>query len=163
GAVDWHVTDSPLAQVNYSHQHYRENGTQADWGSFGGSFPHFDPAILDPTKNYSQKWTFNDNDMDVVGANVTYQVTPDLDVRAAYRFVQIQDENVYSGNHVDFDGSKYTYFLVGVRNAPLRHTNNDGYAFVDYGFDLFGTHHKITAGYYTDSYVLNEHRDSFAF
>lgn len=160
-ALDWHVTDNLLLQVNYSHQHYYETGTQADWGSFGGSFAHFDPSILNPAKNYSQPWSYNSNEMDVAGTNVDYKFSPNLDFRGAYRFTSIVDSNVYTGNNVSYDNGQYTYQLTAVHNAPMNHINNSGYGLFDYTFDIFSIRNKITTGYYGDSYALREHQDSF--
>ncbi len=159
-AFDYHVTDNLLVQVDYSHQHYHETGTQADWGAWTGSVPHFSPSILDPTKNYSQRWTYNKNDMDVAGTNVTYTVTPDLQLRTAYQFTRIEDENAYIGNNIGYNNGRYTYSLTAHKNAPAEHLNNSGYGFADYSFDALSIHNKLTVGYYTDSYELNLHQDS---
>ncbi|WP_283472110.1 TonB-dependent siderophore receptor [Methylosinus trichosporium] len=117
GALDWRPLQELLFQINYSHQHIYEKGTLADWGSFDGTFPHFSASILDPAKNYGQPWTFNKNDMNVLGTNVTYEVTRNMKIRAAYQFVDIASENLYTGNNIAYSNGSYSYSLAALYNA----------------------------------------------
>lgn len=163
GVFDWHVTDQALLEFQYSHQHYYETGTQADWGSFGGSFAHFDPNILDPFRNYSQTWTFNRNDLDMGNVNFSYSINSHLNLRLAYQLFEIADANVYTGNNINYDAGEYTYFLAAVSNAPMRHRNSTGYGFLDWSFNTGPVSHKVTTGFYGDDYRLRTHQDNFGF
>lgn len=163
GAFDWHVNDNILARVNYSHQHYHETATGGGWGTFGGSFPHFSPDLLDPAKNYGQTWAYNRNDMDTGGFDLDINITAALKLRTSYQKVVIRDEQVYTGNNVSFDGSTYTYDLAAVRRSPLHHSNDTGYAFLDYSLATGPVTQKLTAGFFGDSYKLRIHQDDFEF
>jgi iron complex outermembrane recepter protein len=163
GALDWRPLQELLFQINYSHQHIYEKGTLADWGSFNGTFPHFSASILDPAKNYGQPWTFNKNDMDVLGANVTYDVTRNVKFRAAYQYVDIESENLYAGDNIAYSNGAYSYSLASLYNAPHVQRNQAWYAFTDYDLDLLPIKAKTTFGLYGSSYSLRQHQDNTLF
>lgn len=83
GAFDWNVTERLLVQLEGSYSDLN-SGRQAYWAVMPGARrPSADS--LDPTRQWSQRW----NDLDVesqrIGANVRWDVSDAVTLRAAYQ------------------------------------------------------------------------------
>lgn len=141
-AFDWHVTDRLLLQVDGSYRDYH-SGRQAYWSlAPGADRPSADR--LDPTRLWSQKWSFYDVESERLGTNLRWEASDALTLRAAYLDRRDVRTYAFSTNTIQADG---TYNQLSHITAPQDIRGNAWHAFADIGFRTGPVSHTLTAGY----------------
>ncbi|TFL15417.1 TonB-dependent receptor [Pusillimonas caeni] len=141
-AFDWHVTDRLLVQVDGSYRDYHAR-RQAYWSLAPGAVrPSADD--LDSNELWSQKWTFYDVESKRLGANIRWEATDAITLRAAYLKRRDIRTYAFSANTVQPDGS---YNQLSHITTPQDIQGDAWHAFADFSFDTGPVAHKVTAGY----------------
>lgn len=138
-ALDWHVTDSLLLQIDGSHQDYVLNGPAAAWNLTGLNI-----AAPDASRDWSEPFTrasFSDNN---AGVRLQWSPNNTISVRAAYK---------YMWNRVDTEGAQnlaisktgaYSQFVNKLSDNV--DSNQAAYLLGDIKFDTSFIRHKVTFG-----------------
>src|SRR5690606_23665588 len=129
-AFDWNVTDRLLLQVDGSHRDYHSR-RQAYWSlAPGATRPSAND--LDPTKLWSQKWTFYDVESERLGTNLRWEANDAITVRAAYLKRRDIRTYAFSANTVQPDN---TYDQINHITAPQDIKGEAWHAFADVSFN----------------------------
>lgn len=157
-ALDWHASDKLLAQVNYSHYYYHEQGTGGYWNTrfFNSTQNHPNAALIDPTNNYSQQWSFNRNVMDVLGTNLNYNINAASNLRIGYTHTSTESEKLYTNLYLTA-ANNLDYTIYPAYVAPQTYTNDSGYAYWDTKFKTSTIEHKLTIGFSGDTLAVEQH------
>lgn len=153
-AFDWRPTDRLLVQVDGSHRRYRST-RQAYWAVASGA-RRPDADSLDPNRLWSQDWTFFDVTSKRLGANLRWEATDAIALRAGYLHRRDVREYAFSTNTIQRDG---TYKQANRITAPQDIRGNAWHAFVDFAFDTGPVTHKLTVGYLATSNTRYDHAD----
>ncbi|MCD0504587.1 TonB-dependent siderophore receptor [Bordetella petrii] len=153
-AFDWRPTDRLLVQVDGAYRDYRST-RQAYWSIAPGA-QRPDANSLDPTRLWSQDWTFFDVESKRLGANLRWEATDAITLRAAYLDRRDTREYAFSTNTVQPDG---TYTQVNRITAPQDIRGNAWHAFADFAFNTGPVAHKVTAGYLATRNTRYDHAD----
>jgi len=141
-AFDWRPTDRLLIQVDGSYRDYHSQ-RQAYWSIAPGA-QRPDARDLDPTELWSQKWTFYDVESQRLGANLRWEATDAITLRAAYLDRRDTREYAFSSNTVQPDR---TYTQVSYITTPQEMYGHAWHGFADVAFNTGPVAHKVTAGY----------------
>jgi iron complex outermembrane receptor protein len=157
-ALDWHATDKLLAQFNYSHYYYYEQGTGGYWNTrfFNSTQNHPNADLIDPTKNYSQQWSFNRNVMDVFGTNLNYDINEISKIRVGYTHTSTESEKLYTNLYLTA-ANNLDYTIYPAYVAPQTYTNDSGYVYWDTKFKTATIEHKMTIGFAGDALEVQQH------
>ena len=142
GAFDWHVTDRLLVQVDASRREFRSQRQPYWYLASGVTRPSAD--TLDPSKLWSQPWSFMDVDSTRVGSNLSWEISDAVSVRAAYLDQNDTREYASLDNTVQANG---TYNQTASLAAPQEQKTRAYSGFVDIKFDTGPVRHKLTAGH----------------
>lgn len=155
-AFDWRVNDDLLIQFDASDRRWRLDGCQVYWSRAAG-VARPDAGLLDPSKLWSQKWTFHDTDSERYGAKVRWAPTDSLTLRAAY----LEQSDVEEFNLV-FNAlqSTSTYNQSVFERAPRRYEVEGGYAYADLEFKTGSMTHKMTTGFNGSNFRRYDHSDA---
>jgi iron complex outermembrane receptor protein len=168
GALDWHINDRVLLQVDAAHRERDQDGTPDMFSAAGARVGNM-IAPPDAHRSYGQKWGFADRDTTRVGATLSIEATENLSFRSSIRWQHDEADimNTDSSNWGFPGGFDYTsigshdydnWIRANVQsNRYMREQKNyGGYAYVDYKFKTAMLDHKLTVGYSTSinkSYV----------
>lgn len=156
-AFDWRPTDRLLFQVDGSYRDYHST-RQAYWAvAPGASRPS--AKDIDPTQLWSQPWADFDVKSKRLGANVRWEATDAITLRAAYVNRRDTREYAFSSNTFQPDG---TYSQVSNKAAPQRFDNQAWYTYADLAFDTGSISHKLTVGYQGNRSTRYDHTDNGA-
>lgn len=141
-AFDWHVTDRLLLQVDGSRRNYHSR-RQAYWSlAPGAQRPSADD--LDPTVLWSQNWTFYDVESERLGANLHWDVSDAITLRAAYLDRRDIRTYAFSTNTIQTNN---TYDQTSYITSPQDIRGEAWHAFADFKFNTGPISHTVTTGY----------------
>lgn len=156
-AFDWRPTDRLLLQVDGSHRDYHST-RQAYWSVAPGA-KRPSASDLDPTKLWSQPWTYYDVESRRLGANLRWEATDAITLRAGYLNRVDTRSYIFSTNTFQADG---TYTQRTNKAAPQHMTGHAWNAFADFAFQTGPVSHKLTVGYLATSNTRYNHLDASA-
>lgn len=156
-AIDYHVTDDLLFQIDLAHKKFRRDGIKGDIENLftkenKGLFGDLESLGIPLNRSWGQKWSYYETEIRRFGANLKWDLLDKhLTVRAAYRR-QIEDG--------DYDAAitrfafptmelAYDYGYLGASEMLWKTTTKteSGHIFVDAKFDTFFIKHKLTTGF----------------
>lgn len=149
GAVDWHIADNLLLQLNASDRNYEVEGAQAYWGLAAG-VKRPDAEDIDTAISHGQPWTLRDYENQKWGVQLRWDASENIALRSVW-----QDNNSVrkiSGatNTIQANGT-YNQSISGFYNAAnnsmlSEQIDERGLTYVDVKFDTGSVSHKITSG-----------------
>jgi iron complex outermembrane recepter protein len=154
-AFDWHATDRLLIQVDASKRDFRSQRQPYWYMANGVARPSAD--ALDPTKLWSQPWTYTDVDSSRLGANVRWEINDALTLRGSYLDQNDVRKFAYADNTVRANG---TYSQTGVLAAPQEQKTVAYSGFADFVLSTGAFRHKLTAGYIATAWRRYDYTDS---
>jgi iron complex outermembrane receptor protein len=141
GALEWQVNDRLLLEFNGVHNNYKTTSPNA---YFFHSVAH--TVVPDPSKNWSQKWIYDEFDTTNLVAKATYKVFDNVTLRAAGAISDIdrpvQDHTM---NNVIRPG---VYTQLRQRAGETRFRDEAAQLLADVAFDTGPLSHTVTGGYY---------------
>jgi iron complex outermembrane receptor protein len=155
GAIDWHVTDKFLFQVEAAHSEYDQKGTAPAGWNVASGVKH--PAAPDASTLYSEPWTFNNLTTNRAGANIKWDLNDNLKVRAAYQYQQDNRTLRNVSNTLQANG---TYNQAPTMWAENLFTNQGYYFYVDDHFQTGSVDNKLTVGYSAYTYWNTLHQNN---
>jgi len=160
GALNWHIANDTLLEVLGSHQYVRFSGNAPAWiftTNADGSSRALHPAAPDATKDFAQPWTHTDTQTDRFAVNFSSKLNDIFTIRAAYEY---RNDNIpystYSNNIVSGNTSLYSQSTL--LNQREDNIVNSGYGILDADFNTWSIHHKVTTGFYGNTF-----RENFAY
>ncbi|MDR1085363.1 MAG: TonB-dependent receptor [Deltaproteobacteria bacterium] len=149
-ALDWHITDDLLFQIDYGQKLYHRSGNKGGLDGIGrytaGDISNLKNLGIPNDVAWGQKWSFLETETKRYGANLTWKLFDDnITIRAAYRR-QITDDEWDIG----FTNFHYLTKLLSYTNEAMMKFIWDvqgGHVFVDADFDTSIVKHKLTVGY----------------
>jgi iron complex outermembrane recepter protein len=157
GALDFHLTDNFLLQVDASHSRRREDGTNALWSVASGlSYP----TSINQSQLWGQKFSFDTVTTDHAGAKVTWDINDNVTFRADTRYYTYNFNQLFASNQIT---SETTYNTSIFQRNPAILDALSGDAFVDIKAQTGGIGHVITAGYFGSRGELNSPTSGFQF
>jgi iron complex outermembrane receptor protein len=166
GALDWHISERVLLQLDGAFRRRNQNGAPDMFNSEGARTGNM---IAPPNahKAYGQEWGYADRDTTRLGTGLSAQISEQLSFRSALRWQHDEQEalNAASNNwEPGFDPAsvgahdydKWIRSALNPNRYMFEQKNYGGYAYFDVAFKTGALQHKLTAGYSTsinDSYV----------
>jgi iron complex outermembrane receptor protein len=141
GALDWHITNELLAQINAYTSYYKISGRQSTWNFASGLSGT--PSAPDNKRLWAPTGTFNEVQTNGIGAKLTYDINDNYTLRAAYSYESDDRKLIYAFNTINSSGTTYNMSTQALNNDFI---NYSGYAYLDAKFDALGAHHKVTLG-----------------
>jgi len=129
GALDWHVTDRLVLELNAAYHHYKLRGPAAYWfvraGVKRGAAP-------DASKNWGQPWVHDEFENVKLIGKLTYRLDDHITLRGAYAWDDI-DRPVqdHTQNSVRTDNS---YHQIRIRSGRTRDRNQGASLLADVDF-----------------------------
>ena len=155
GALDVHAAPRLLVQFNTEFFHYRVDGVLPLW-RLGTGLTQFPPPP-DPTRSWSDPWTYSQRNGFNIGTNITYDILDQLKLRVAALYGEQRTSSIYDFNVINADDTYSQSFLPFAKSKA----NGGGeYAFLDWTFETGPLSHKITAGFEGDASVVRAPQDS---
>lgn len=153
GAIDWQVSDDLLLQVNAVYNKYRTDGATAYWAYWYKDVPHGEAPRAD--KLWSQPWTQDEFENTKLMTKLSYTVSGQLKLRAAY-----MHDNVKRGNSIsvmNFPDANGGYQQLPSRSGRSGDHFNAGQAMADWSVSTGAVSHEVTLGYsmYSDKYFAS--------
>ena len=155
GAVDYHIADTALLQLNGSYVRAQGDGITPFW-SF--STTHYTTPNV--ARDWGQDYTQYDNETYRGGAKFTWDIGDHFTFRSGFNY-----EELYSNEFIgvlNFVQPNNTYNQEIYDVAPYTVTQKGGYAFLDTKFETGPVQHKITAGFSGDYLREDDPPDIFA-
>lgn len=149
GALDWHVTDKLLVQLNASRRDYEQQGASAYWNSIAKPFTYSN-FVPDADRSFSQDFVVAKSRTDRYGIGTRWDINETFTLRANY-----QHNEVFTGpqflarNTLNADGT-YNQFVL--KYALNRYVDQGGYVYLDSKFRIGPTEHKLVVGYAGNHY-----------
>jgi len=141
GALDWHVSNSLLLQIEGA---YRKR--QID--SQNALFYIEDiqrPKAYDNSKSYTADWTQQGSQSHRIGLNATLNINETFDLRMAYKYREV--DNLSLINYYPMLIAEDTFVVAGPYFwEPNSGETQGGYAYLDANFDTGSISHKLTVG-----------------
>jgi len=160
GALDWHINNDTLLEALGSHQYVRFSGNAPAWifpTNANGSSRALHPAAPDTSDDFAQSWTHTDTQTDRFAIDFSSKLNEIFTVRGAYEY---RNDNIpystYSNNVVSSNSGLYSQSTL--LNQREDNIVNSGYGFLDADFNTWSIHHKVTAGFYGNTF-----REDFAY
>ena len=156
-ALDWQATDDLLIQVDGSFRDYRINGRQAYWSlgkddtQVSGKALRPDADDIDSDLLWGQKWAYQDTQTERLGADLLWDITENVAVRAGYLNEHVVRSSTLSFNSLNKDN---TYNMSAHTNKDAPHTIDSvgGFVLVDFAFNTGSIEHQLVTGYrYSDN------------
>lgn len=142
GALDFHILDNLLLQLNGANQFWRLDGRQPTWALASGARL---PSAPSADELWAPRWTSLNEETSYGEAKLTWDINNMFDFRAAYRDQRDEREDPrFTQNTIQPNGT-YNMAIYGL--SPQVFNNNSGYAFADAKFDTWGISQKVTAGF----------------
>lgn len=140
-AIDWHLSDKLLLELNAVYNHYQTTSPTAYWFY---AIPH-GPAP-DASKSWSQPWIRDEFENKKLTAKLNYRLDDSITLRAAFTH-NIIDRPVQDHvmNSVTTAGS---YTQLRQHAGATNSTDDAGQLMADIGFKTGPLAHKLTLGYY---------------
>jgi len=153
-ALDYRVSDNLLLQGYYSKSDYRLDGRQAYWYLESGA-KRPSASKIDSNKLWGQKWTYQESDVSRYSANLLWNVSENINVRAAYMNEKVTREGFSSDNNINADG---TYYQETWNDANIEdELHGDGAnIFTDISLSTGKIKHDVTIGMQTSSSYMND-------
>lgn len=148
GAMDFHLSDNALLQLNGSYVKTHGDGVTPFW-----SFVGLHTVTPDDSKDWGQKYSHYDNETYRGGAKLTWDISNWLSFRSGFNYFQL-NSNQFVGiiNLVQTNG---TYNQEIYEVAPYKVWNTGEYALADIKFTTGPLSHKVTLGFSGD-YVTED-------
>jgi iron complex outermembrane receptor protein len=146
GAVDWHISDKLLLQVDAAHNSSEVDGSQVAFFLKGSSAP---PAPAADTL-WTPNWSHIDTTTDKAGVKLTWDINDIFKFRTNYRYRDVEFGDAISIiDNITPNGTITNYETD--KNYPVKLINTGYNAFVDGTFNTSFVAHKVTAGFITDT------------
>jgi iron complex outermembrane receptor protein len=165
GAFDWHISESLLAQVVFSHRDYKVGGKPARWYNTS-SDAAFDAP--DTSRAYGPKWAGIENTTNRLKFDLSWQINDVFTLRSAY-FRKQADNPVY--NWVDnwslsennaswFDAEVGDFAQYNMIMESYQWDTTGTNLFIDARFNSGSIEHNMTLGYASgkEEYSFGEKR-----
>ena len=179
GALDWHITNSVLLQLDAAHREQDQKGSPS---MFNASSALIGNMITPPPADvaYSQDWEFWHRKTDRVGLALSADITDSLDFRSAYKWQRDTIDRLSGGggnwapsmtnaHMATLDPNDYSQWIISNpvnQRAKLEQDNLGGYGYLDYSFKTGALDHKLSFGYSTsisDSHAPTGNYKSLAY
>jgi iron complex outermembrane receptor protein len=157
GALDWHVTEDLLLQLEAAHKYWRVD--RPDNRFYASGLDHW-PDAYDNSKTYSPSWAYNQTKTDRIGVNATWKINDVFSLRSAYLYKQDEREYIIIYPVRRADG--WTLYRPG--KTPAYDTiSKAGYTYLDAVFNTLGINHKLTLGISVDNYQEKKYSNSYVY
>ncbi len=156
-ALDWQATDHLLIQIDGSYRDYQLNGRQAYW-SLGndesqpsGKAIRTDADDIDSDLLWGQTWAYQNTKTERLGANLSWDITEEIGLRAGYLNEEVTRHSTLSFNTINADNT-YNQSTHTNRKAPHVIDSVGGFVLLDVDFSQWGIEHTLITGYrYSDN------------
>ncbi len=158
GALDIHLWDGALLQLDASHSNYHVYGTTPEYNSclfgqacHGQTGSLFGPvAPINPADYASPSWTQFTDETDKGGVKLTWKLNDTFTWRT--RFETSREQVAALGQNTSISGTVLNYSGADVlhrttQTIPTFYYSNSGYSYLDSTFSTFGIDHKVTTGF----------------
>lgn len=154
-ALDWKVNDEILVQVNAAYKNHELKGRESAW-----VFQKTPPASqMDSKSIYAPNWTGSTITTKRIGSNINWDINDNLSLRGAYIFKKSRRKGDVSRA---METSRDTFSFMAGKLAPFETHSHGASLYLDTGFNLLDTKHKVTFGVYGDKTKTKLHPDNFA-
>ncbi|KAA8735250.1 TonB-dependent siderophore receptor [Acinetobacter qingfengensis] len=148
-ALDWHILDNLLLQVDAMHRDYAVNGNTADWVFASGvsrySADRFKNDVL-----WGQPWMNNHYKSERYGAHLTWNINEYMDFRASYLDSFSSRKTQSATNTVNADGTfgqeVSRVYADGQNRITSNQYDKSAAAYLDVAFHTGSISHKLTTG-----------------
>lgn len=160
GALDWHVTDRLLVQLEAGHIDRTIDGL-LPYFTVPTGVSYSDFKLPSGNKLFDQPWTHREITTNHAGVDLTWQATDALTFRAGYLYKRDDYSSaLYNcGSNFNTNG---TYSQTICKIAPQQYDYQGMYALADANFNTWFLEHKVTFGYSADFAREYVHGDNFA-
>lgn len=156
-AFDWQITDSLLLEIDASKRDYRLDGRQAYWYLASG-VTRPNAKDIDSSKTWGHPWTMQDMDSERLGANIRWNVSEQITLRAGYLDEYNSRTGTFASNTIQADGT-FNQSVGTNENAPQKIMGTGSYGFADFSFDTGSISHKLTAGFQYSTSIWDNYPD----
>ncbi|WP_333879233.1 TonB-dependent receptor [Methylobacter sp.] len=143
GALDWHVMDNLLIQANASTGYYKLNNTQQEWSFPANSTLASVPAAPDNKRLWTPNGTFDELEVNKVGANLKYDPNDIFSLRSGFGHFEYLRNQIYGTTASVMSNTVYN---TGVNKRRMQEISDGEYAYLDSRFKTFNIEHKLTLG-----------------
>lgn len=159
-AFRWQITDDLRLDLDASTGESRVDGTQSYW-YLGAGAVRPDAERIDVKKLWSQKWTLRDMESQRLGAELHWQATDWLTLRAAVLDESNKRAYTDAENTIQADGS-YTQEASTNKDKPQDLLGRGGYVFADIPFSTGAIRHQLSIGAQVSSSVWEVFPSTFS-
>ncbi|HSI49078.1 MAG TPA: TonB-dependent siderophore receptor [Ideonella sp.] len=148
GALDWHITDQLLLELNGVYNKYHTDGPSAYWFY---DAPH--GKAPDADKLWGQPWVQDEFENTKLMGKLSYKLNDQLTLRGAYMRDNIdRPKQDHAQNYVGDVAAGYEQ--IGIRSGRTKDRFDAAQAMADLNLDTGSVQHKLTLGYamYQDKY-----------
>lgn len=148
GSLDWQIIDALLLQLDASSLEYSPKGNS--YFSFASGVKRPSASSLDASRSYGQPWTENTKENDKLGARLQWQVSDQINFRAAWALSNTYEDSSFVRNTIKANGT-YDQVISGVYASGITSRLDDqsdrrAQAFFDINFSTGSVAHKLTVG-----------------
>jgi len=156
-ALDWQATDNLLIQVDGSYRDYHLKGRQAYWSlgkdesQSSGKALRTDADDIDSDLLWGQTWAYQNTETERLGANLSWDITDKIGLRAGYLNEEVTRDSTLSFNTINADNT-YNQSTHTNRKAPHVIDSVGGFVLLDMAFNTASIEHTLITAYrYSDN------------
>ncbi len=157
GALDWHINDDLLLQLEAAH---RKNTLEKPNASFRFAAGANRPKAFDGDQSYTPRWSALENESDRAGVNVKWNLSESFALRMAWKYKNYdvrKDIVMYPVMQADgLFANPYGFY----KNLPRFEESHAGYVYLDAVFNTGPVQHKLTTGVSGDLYNQERYENS---
>jgi iron complex outermembrane receptor protein len=148
-ALDWHILDNLLLQVDAMHRDYDVYGNTADW-LFASGVSRLDAKRINNAVSWGQPWMNNHYESKRYGAHLTWNINPFAALRMSYLDSYSSRKTQSATNTVQADGSfsqsVSRIYADGQNRVTSRQYDQSAAGYLDLSFATGAISHKLTVG-----------------
>ena len=149
GAIDWHVTNDLLIQLDSAYNYWKMEGSAPYW-SFSGTATH--PFAPDSSKDWGEKYSLYEVWSNKEALRLKWNLNDIFTVRVAYSLANYtQGDQIYVNNEVTNNSGSYSQSISKL--SPIKFDTDAAYTYLDSKFSTGNINHKMTVGFFTDNYT----------
>jgi iron complex outermembrane receptor protein len=157
GAFDFHLSERALLQIDASYS--RWNGTSPSAWLVAPGVKFSTTPIPDPSKLWSQPWSYVDTTTATVGGKFTAELTDNITSRTSVRYFREPYGSIFINNTIQ-PNNTYNQTIFAIDDS-YTHSTIGAYQYFDIKFDTGSIHHKVTTGIRATSTTESEAADYF--
>jgi iron complex outermembrane recepter protein len=154
GALDIHVTEDLLVQLNAAHYRYKSNGETAEaFVTYATNTLAGKPYVPYPTPPNPQgfgdpSWDAFTSTANNAGVKISYKINDIFSIRAFYDYTnELRPDQTNCSIDYPTQTSGVQSLFCGIFTNYFHTYTNSAYTFLDAKFDTFGAEHRVVTGF----------------